>query len=106
MLKFLWLYSLLIQIKTTINLFLLSLLAAPPNFQVTSRHCRQEAQKVLSSERKATGTVPYGKSVPDYRITFMKRLDWVATFRIKTHSFTRVIHFNWLAKLNCGDLTP
>ena len=35
----------------------------------------EDQKKVLPSERGAYGTVPYGKSVSGYRITFIKRLD-------------------------------
>ena len=34
-----------------------------------------EDQKVLPSDRRAPGTVPYGKSGPGYCIMFIKRFD-------------------------------
>ena len=37
---------------------------------------------VLSSERKALGTVPYGKSDPGYCIMFKKRLDEGLTLQL------------------------
>ena len=39
------------------------------------RRLSVDQNKVLPFERKAFGTMPYGKSRPGYCITFLKRLD-------------------------------
>ena len=56
-----------------------------------------EDQKKVLSERGASGTVLYVKSVPGYCITFIKKITrgpQLATFRIKTLNFTRVLRVN------------
>ena len=40
-----------------------------------AKHKGRPKIKVLPSERRAPGTVPYGKSRPGYCITFLERLD-------------------------------
>ena len=72
---------------------------------------QRRPKKVLLSECKAPGTVPYGKSDLGHCITFIKRLDnrrgsEVATFRIKTLHFTWVIHLNWLEKIELREPWP
>ena len=66
--------------------------------------------KVSPSERGTFGTMPYSKSSPaGYCITFIKKVRCgpeVATFRTKPFNFTRIVHLNWLAKLNWGDPVP
>ena len=64
-----------------------------------------DQKKVSPSEFGAliAGAVPYyGKPGPSYCIRFIKRLNEglkKATFKTKILNFSRVIHLNWLAKI-------
>ena len=44
-------------------------------FATSSCRIGEDRKTVLPFEREVPGTVPYGKSGPDYCITFTKRLD-------------------------------
>ena len=68
-----------------------------------------EDQIKVLSEHGAPGTLSYGKSIPGYCITFIKKIRWglqLATFRIKTLNFARVIRLNWLANIKLKGPGP
>ena len=65
-------------------------------------------KKVLPSEHEVLGTLPYGKSGLGYCIMFTKAKGGlkVATFRTKTFNFIRVVHLNWLVKIELRERGP